>query len=129
MANMIIEYVRKGGKGITRRYASLYVNGQPTGRKKQTTDKGGHRIGVMVAVVGADGDVHVGWSRCNKMDTFKQDRGLNIAIARAKAGVIRPIASSMARKMQKFVERVRRCYKDKNIHLSFSYPEKEAAAG
>lgn len=122
MANMI-EYVRRGGN---KRYTNVYVNGARTAGKKQTNNKGGHKVGVMVAVECNDG-VHIGWSLCNKTDVFDVDGGITRATGRALSDTTRPLAQSMVKKMHRFIERVKHCYKDKAIHLSFSFPETQMA--
>lgn len=44
------------------------------------------RIGVVVAILDADGNVSIGTSVCNKKDRFKKDLALEIALGRAEIG-------------------------------------------
>jgi len=43
------------------------------------------KIGILLAGIDDEGIVNIGWSLCNKSDTFYKDDGLNIAAGRAFA--------------------------------------------
>lgn len=44
------------------------------------------RVGCMVALIGDDHKIHIGWSQCNPLDNFDKKVGRQIATARALGG-------------------------------------------
>jgi hypothetical protein len=73
------------------------------------------KVGVITGFKSVDGDVKIGWSKCNfsEGDKFNLDAGLILAETRACQLVVSPpLPLSMTRKMKKFEERCRRYFKD-----------------
>lgn len=122
MSKLMTEYLRNRG---SKRYIHVYKDGEVVSKKK-SNDKGGHKVGILVAVPAEHSNkVYVGWSKCNMgVDKFDRGEGLKVAIERATSLETDPIAQSMVKKMRHFIDRVRRCYKDREIVMSFSFPEK-----
>lgn len=81
------------------------------------------KVGVLIAVLGPDKKVYLGWSKCNKLDKFQTTKGKEIAAGRAMSSrtPLNPIAASIREDMSKFEKRIRNYYKDKEVVLSFSY--------
>jgi len=117
---MLVEYVRKGGIKKFRKTRDAKGKLVP---KKRSQNKGGNRIGILVAVP-ADDRVLIGWSLCNVKagDVFDHDFGLSIATDRATKGSSAEIAASLAKKAHHFVHRVRNYYKDKEVEVNFQWP-------
>ncbi|MAG26111.1 hypothetical protein CMI47_11080 [Candidatus Pacearchaeota archaeon] len=80
----------------------------------------GQRVGVFVAAVQADGNVQIGWSKCHgTKDKWNRERGIEIASRRAKSGTNISIPEPLNGKIDDFVERARRYFKDRDIVITF----------
>lgn len=122
MSKMITEYVRKGGN---KRFIRIFKDGVLI-QTKQSKDKGGNKVGLFIALP-TENEIKVSWSLCNKKDKFNKEEGINIAKARIDGNSMAVIAYSLVRKMKRFIERVERGQKDKEIKLSFSFPTSDVA--
>jgi len=80
---------------------------------------GNHPIGAMVAIYDEIANtVRIGWSKCNKKDTFVRDRALTVARKRTEAGSILNIPSS-----RQFIKHETRLIEDaENIGFFFDLP-------
>jgi hypothetical protein len=64
-----------------------------------------------------DGKVHIGWSMCNKKDTFSKKKANEIAVLRALKWVDDPnrsIPKTLEEEMETFIYRAKRYFKDVN---------------
>ena len=126
MASRLVEYFRQGG---AKKYHFIRVkNGLKV--KKQLGLGGGKKKGVMVAIEGTDGKIYIGWSKCKLVagDEFSENRGVDIAVNRALNKSDTPLAWSMIKRMNRFLERVKKVYQDKEIVVTFPMePPKEKA--
>ena len=66
-------------------------------------------IGVMTAIKAEDG-ILIGWSKCNKLDTFNKIRGLQIAIGRAETGSIVEPPRVVKKALAEFEKRAERYF-------------------
>jgi len=91
---------------------------------KHIKDKRRRYIGTFVAIPSENGkDAIIGWSKCHRLDKEKnrlnkissKKKGLTIAMTRAEKGTKKPLAFTLADEMLKFIERISRYYKGKNI--------------
>jgi len=85
--------------------------------KEFVKNKNGEKIGVLVATSIDDFEVGIGWSKVHtQLDKFNKERGEEIAIGRAiKAKDLIYIPLSFDKKMDDFIERCRKYYKDKEF--------------
>jgi len=91
---------------------------------KHVKDKKHKYMGTFVALPDMDqGIVRIGWSKCHRLDKEKnrlnkissKKKGLTIAMTRAEKGTKKPLAFTLADEMLRFIERISRYYKGKNI--------------
>ncbi len=77
---------------------------------KYVRDNKNHRVGVVIAL----NRDQIGWSRCNKKDTFSKEWGKELAIIRATNEQDRPmrVPQSMVVAMAEMTDRARRYYKE-----------------
>ncbi len=100
---MMVEYVRNGG-----RKRKIIKNGAEI-------LTGGKKVGVMVALPINDRVVHVSWAKCHKrLDKFT-DLGVSIAKDRAMKERYHVVPRSMEKKIEKFMERVKKYYKNREV--------------
>jgi hypothetical protein len=70
---------------------------------------------VFVGKKDSDGNVHIGWSKCDKtQDKFDKDEGLRIARARLNANVMPPLPRCLGKKARQFKSRCVRYFKPSN---------------
>lgn len=67
------------------------------------------RIGVMYAYKD-DKNIKIGWSKCNKLDRFNRERGLEIAIGRAVEGSEVAQPRAVRKQLQEFTDRAHRYF-------------------
>lgn len=78
------------------------------------------RKGFMIALPIDDDKVRIGWSLCNfSMGDEFGELGESIAIERAVEGSRVPPAASMIKPLEKFINRAKRYYKDREIEVTF----------
>jgi hypothetical protein len=78
-------------------------------------DTQGNPTGLIVAFKDETGKIRFGWSSCNSSDTFNKKLAKDIALARAKKGVQKPIPSSLSSLVcsptDNFMDRCKRYFK------------------
>lgn len=109
---MVVSYIRKNRGG---HFSKSHKKGdtpliEPNRMKK----------GMMIAMPIDDDKVRIGWSLCNfAMGDKFGDLGVSIAIDRAANGSRLVPAASMIKPLEKFIDRARRYYKDRKVHITF----------
>jgi hypothetical protein len=58
----------------------------------------------------SDGEIHIGWSKCNKLDRFDKVRGLEIACGRATVGSHTPMPRVVKKYIDEFINRADRYF-------------------
>lgn len=121
----LVKYSKKEIKGNAPKIMIEYIRKGEFKEKNGKVKFVGKRIkkGVMVAVPCNNREVRIGWSLCNFSagDEFT-DRGLAIAINRAKMGRYSEIPESVVCRVDKFIARAERYYKDKKVVLNGMQP-------
>jgi len=107
-------------KGMLVAYTKKRLGGHFSKKGKEIIKPNRVRKGMMVALPIDDDRVRIGWSLCNfSMGDAFGDLGPSIAIDRALTGSRLVPAASMTKPLEKFIARVRRYYKDKEIEVTF----------
>ena len=87
------------------------------------------RVGIFAAVKDQDEIVRIGWSLCKAKvgDKFNYQDGVTIALKRAsKAQCINAMPLSLAKKLDRFIDRAKRYFKTDKIVVSSEVPKQLA---
>jgi hypothetical protein len=116
-------------KGMMVTYTKKRFGGHFSKKGKEIIKPNNAKKGMMVALPMGD-KVRIGWSLCNfAMGDEFSERGESIAIERAETGSKVPPAASMVKPLEKFIERAKRYYKDKEVEVTFPFGPPELYDG